>query len=328
MSTRAVIRGIGHALPDKTITNHDLEKMMETTDEWITQRTGIKERRVSNPEETTYSLGLQAAREALCRAEVEPEEIDLVVLATISGDFAWPATACLIQDSLGARNAGAFDISAACAGFIYGLANAAGMIESGQIKTALVIGADTLTKQVDWSDRSTAILFGDGASAVVVQGMLNTDRGIVTTVLHSDGSGARHIILEGGGTRIPFGAVGSDERAFKLRMAGKETYRFAVQAMGDACRKAMDKAGVTSEQVDLFVPHQANLRIIESAAHRLGLSPEQVYVNVHKYGNTSAASVPLGLYEAEQEGRLKPGMLVMTVGFGAGLVWGANLIRW
>ncbi|HEY0868282.1 MAG TPA: beta-ketoacyl-ACP synthase III [Fimbriimonas sp.] len=326
MFTRAVVQGIGHSLPRKVLTNVDLEQTLDTSDEWITQRTGIRERRVSSEDETTFSLSVTAAREALACAEVDAGEIELVVLATISGDYVWPATACLVQDAIGARHAGAFDVSAACAGFIYALSNASSMIETGQIKTALVIGADTLTKQLDWTDRSTAILFGDAASAVVLKGQNDTDRGVIKTVLFSDGSGAKHIILEGGGTRVPFGQ--GEERDFKLRMAGKETYRFAVQAMGDACHKVLDKAGLTVEDVDLFVPHQANLRIIDSAAKRLGLPEEKVFVNVHKYGNTSAASVPLGLYEAVKEGRLQPGMIVMTVGFGAGLVWGANLIRW
>lgn len=326
---RAVVTGIGHGLPPTILTNADLEKIVDTNDEWITQRTGIRERRVCrNPEEGTGSLSVLAAREAMENAGLSPKDLDLILCGTVSGDFPWPSTACYVQDQIGATEAGAFDVSAACAGFIYAVANASGMIEAGRARNCLVIGVDCLSKQVDWTDRSTCVLFGDGAGALVLQGEENTDRGVIETVLRSDGSGSRFICIEVGGSRYPFGSPQAEGKKEKITMAGAETFRFAVNAMGDACLSVLNKAGMTPDQVDLFVPHQANLRIIEKAADRIGLPREKVFLNVQKYGNTSAGSVPLGLYEAEKEGRLKKGMVVLTVGFGAGLVWGANLIRW
>jgi 3-oxoacyl-[acyl-carrier-protein] synthase-3 len=310
------------------MTNKEFESLVDTDDEWIIQRTGIRERRVCSPDETTSSLSILAAQRALETAGVRPEELELVVVATVTGDYPWPATACLVQSAIGARNAGAFDVGAGCAGFIYGLANVAGMIESGQIRKALMIGCDTLTKLVDWTDRSTCILFGDAAAACVLSAGRGTDRGVISTVLKADGGGADHIIMESGGSKWPPCNPESAGKRNTVYMAGKEVFRFAITAMGDACEAVLQKSRMCAEQVDLFVPHQANLRIIESAAKRLGLPVEKVFVNVDRYGNTSGASVPLALDEAVKEGRLKPGMVVMTVGFGAGLVWGANLIRW
>ena len=328
MSIRAVITGTGHGVPDKVLTNFDLEKMVETSDEWITQRTGIKERRVCREDETASQLSIAAAREALTAAKVDAADLDMVICATVTGDHPFPATSCLIQSEIGATQAGAFDVGAACAGFIYAADVAAAMIEAGRCKRILVVGVDTLSKFVDWTDRSTCILFGDGAGAVVMEAREGSDRGLIKTVLLSNGEGARHILMEKGGSRFPSSREYSAEASPFIFMNGPEVYRFAVNAMGDACCRALDMAGMTTEDIDLFVPHQANLRIIKSAADRLGLPDEKVFVNVHKYGNTSGGSVPLGLYEAEKEGRLKEGMVVMTVGFGAGLVWGANLIRW
>lgn len=328
MSTRAVIHGIGHSVPSKVLSNEDLERMVDTTDEWIMQRTGIKERRIAGPGETPSSLSTLASREALAMAKLSPEDLDMVICGTVTGDMPFPSTSCLVQGAIGAKNAGAFDVGAACAGFIYSLSITAAMIESGQIRNALVIGADTLTRFVDFTDRSTCVLFGDGAAAVVVCGETGTDRGVIKTVLLADGEGARHIDLQVGGSLHPASDPKSAEYRDHIFMAGAEVYRFAVTAMGDACCRVLELAGMDADDIDLFVPHQANLRIIESAARRLGLPDEKVFVNVEKYGNTSGASIPIGLYEAAKVGRLKPGMVVMTVGFGAGLVWGANLIRW
>lgn len=328
MTRKAVIRSIGHAVPERVVTNDDIAKMVDTNNEWIVQRTGIHERRVCGPNETTSDLATIAAREALTMSGFDPESIDLIVCGTVTGDMPFPSTACLVQDRIGAVNAGAFDLGAACAGFIYSLSTAAAMIESGRSNRALVIGADALTKYVDWTDRSTCVLFGDGAGAVVLEGQDHTDRGVLQTVLLSDGSGAKHICMEAGGTKYPPGDPRSGDASKYIFMAGAEVYRFAVNAMGDACCKVLELAGMESKDIDLFVPHQANLRIIDSAAKRLGLPDEKVFINVHRYGNTSGGSIPLGLYEAAEEGRLRPGMVVMTVGFGAGLVWGANLIRW
>lgn len=328
MPRRAVVQGIGHAVPDRVLTNADLEKLVDTNDEWITQRTGIKERRIASESETTSVLATAAAKKALENSGTDPMELDLVVCGTVTGDMLFPATSCLVQCAIGAERAGAFDVGAACAGFIYSLSTAAAMVQSGQANTVLVIGADTLTKFVDWTDRSTCVLFGDGAAAVVLKGEENTDRGVIRTVLLADGNGACHIDVEVGGSRFPAGSQAAALHRQSIYMAGAEVYRFAVVAMGDACCKVLAEAGMSIDDVDLFVPHQANLRIIESAAKRLKLPPEKVFVNVDRFGNTSGGSIPLGLSEAVEQGRLKPGMVVMTVGFGAGLVWGANLIRW
>lgn len=325
---RAVICGIGAGIPAQVLTNQDLEKMVETSDEWITQRTGIKERRLAGPEDSASTLSIVAAKEALLQSGLSPAELDMVIVGTVSGDYAFPSTACIIQDALGAKNAGAFDVGAACAGFIYSLATGSSLIQSGMVRNALVVGVDTLTKWVDWADRSTCVLFGDGAGAVVLKGEENTDRGILSNVLMSDGEGGRHILLEVGGSKYPYGAPQSEGKRSKVFMEGAATYRFAVNAMGDACTRALAQAGMQASDIDIFVPHQANLRIISAAAERLGLPDEKVFVNVDRYGNTSAGSIPIGLYEACNSGRLKPGMVVMTVGFGAGLVWGANIIRW
>lgn len=326
--TRAVVESIGHAVPDKVLTNADLEKMVDTSDEWIVQRTGIKERRICGPEETAATLGTAAALEALERGQIAADDVDLVVCGTVTGDYHFPSASCLIQDAIGARNAGAMDVGAACAGFIYALDVAGAMIEAGRIKTAVVVGVDVLSKYVDWTDRSTCVLFGDGAGAVVLKASDDPDRGLLQTVLLSDGSGARHIVCELGGSRYPVDAPWSTGKQCRIEMNGAEVYRFAVTAMGDACCRVLESAGMETANIDLFVPHQANLRIIQSAQKRLGLPDDKVFVNVQKFGNTSGGSIPLGLYEAEKEGRLKRGDVVMTVGFGAGLVWGANLIKW
>lgn len=315
-------------MPDKVLTNQDLERIVETSDEWIVQRTGIKERRIAGPNETTASLSALAVKNLLAKVNLDAADVDLIVCATVTGDMLFPSVSCLVQGAVGAVNAGAFDIGAACAGFIYAITVAASMVESGQVRNAVVVGADCLTKFIDWTDRATCVLFGDGAGAVLIEGQENTDRGIMKTVLLADGTGARYIDIETGGSRFPIGSDHAQDRRTKIYMAGSEVYRFAVTAMPDACCRALEMNGYTADDIDLFVPHQANLRIIESAAKRLNLPDSKVFVNVDKYGNTSGGSVPIALAEANDSGRLQKGMLVMTVGFGAGLVWGANLIRW
>lgn len=325
---RPVVLGSGSAVPPRIVTNDEISLTVDTTDEWITQRTGIRERRVTAPDETSSTLGAEAAKKALAAAGIEGSSIDLVVCATTSPDYPWPSVACLIQDAVGATTAGAFDLSAACAGFTYALSVGGAMISAGNAKRVLVVGADTLTKQVDWTDRGTCILFGDGAGAVVLDGQENSERGLIDSVLFADGSGTKHLLIEGGGGRYPKGKPYSEGVRDTIYMAGREVYRFGVNAMPDACEKLLARTGLTPADVDLFVPHQANVRIIDSAAERLGIPKDKVFVNLERYGNTSGASIPLALDEAVQQGRLKPGMLVMTVGFGGGLAWGANLIRW
>ena len=330
MSRRAVIQSVGHGLPKKIFTNADLirEKNIESDDEWIVQRTGIQQRHLCTGDEGAHSLAIMAGREALDRSGLKPTDIEMVIVGTVSGDYIWPSTACFVQSALGLKNAGAFDVSAACAGFIYSLANATGLIETGVIDHALVIGVDALSKQIDWSDRSTCILFGDAAAAVVVSGVDGGDRGVIKTVMLADGNGAPFISIDLGGTKYPPNCVAPEGLKYGIQMMGNEVYRFAINSMGDACEKVLAEAGVDASEVDLFVPHQANSRIITAAAARFKFPSAKVFVNVHKYGNTSGGSIPLALYEASDSGRLKPGMLVLTVGFGAGLVWGANLIRW
>ncbi len=315
-------------VPEKVLSNADLERMVDTSDEWIVQRTGIKERRMCSDNESASTLAIVAAKDALANAKLDPMDVEVVIVGCVTGDYLFPSVSCLVQEAIGAKKAGAFDVGAACAGFIYSLNVATAMIESGQVKNALVIGSDALTKFVDFTDRSTCVLFGDGAGAVVLRAETGTDRGVIDTVLLADGSGAKHIDLQLGGSKYPVGRDYSEGKRPYIFMAGSEVYRFAVTAMGDACCKALEIAGMEASDIDLFVPHQANLRIVQSAADRLKLPPEKVFLNLEKYGNTSGASIPIGLCEASRAGRLRPGMVVMTVGFGAGLVWGANLIRW
>ena len=324
----ARIAGIGMCVPETILTNADLEKLVETTDEWIFTRTGIRERRVASPSEATSDFAVGAGREALKVAGVDPEDVDLLVIATCTGDTGTiPATATWVQDRLGLVNAAAYDLSAACAGFCYAVDSAHQYLATGRYKNALVIGAETMTRIVDWTDRNTCVLFGDGAGAVLLQAC-DYGQGILSSVAGADGSGAGKLCVPGGGSRLPLTPDALAAKKQFLYMEGKEVYRFAVEIMGEAALQAVEKAGLATEQIDLFVPHQANIRIIDAAAKRMGLPPEKVFVNVDRYGNTSAASIPIALCEAYKSGRLKPGDKVVTVGFGAGLTWGANVLEW
>ncbi len=323
----AGILGIGMSVPDRVLTNEELERLVDTTDEWIFTRTGIRERRICGPDDTSASLGAAAAIKALESAGVAPEELDLIICGTATPDHPWPSTACLIQQRIGAFNAAAFDLSAACSGFTYGLATASGFIQNGSMKRILVIGVDTLTKQVDWSDRSTCILFGDGAGAAVL-GPVGPDTGILSSTLGADGRGYDQIWLEAGANKAPVMISLIAEKRQCIKMKGSEVYKFAVKIMGEACLQSLEKVGLTSDDVDLFIPHQANIRIINAAAERMSLPTEKVFVNVQKYGNTSAASIPIAMTEALETGCIKKGDTLVIVGFGAGLTWGANVIRW
>jgi 3-oxoacyl-[acyl-carrier-protein] synthase-3 len=327
LGRNAGILGVGMAVPDKVVTNAEIEKLVDTNNDWIVSRTGIEERRVTVDEEGSSSLGLTASQRALADAGVSPDEIDLIICATATGDYPWPATACIIQDKLGAKRAAAFDLSAACSGFTYALATASGFIQNGTMRRILVIGVDTLSKQVDWTDRGTCILFGDGAGAVVL-GPCGPDEGILASALGADGSGLDQIWLEGGGNRLPVTLEVMEERRNYIRMKGAEVYKFAIKIMGEASLEALCRANLKSDDVDLFIPHQANIRIINASAERMGLTPDRVFINVQKYGNTSAGSIPIALAEAVQQGRVKRGDVLVFVGFGAGLTWGANVVRW
>jgi 3-oxoacyl-[acyl-carrier-protein] synthase-3 len=326
-SVNAGILGVGMAVPERVMTNADLEKIVDTTDEWIRTRTGIRERRISSPDETSSTLGAEASRRALAHAGVPAEELDMIICATATGDYIWPATACLIQQAIGAKRATAYDITAACSGFVYGLATASAYIQSGQARRVLVVGAETLSKMVNWEDRATCVLFGDGAGAAVL-GPCAPDEGVLSSAMGSDGGGFEMIILPAGGTKIPITPEVLEQKLNRIFMRGSEVYKFAVKIMGDVCLDALCKANLTPADVSLFIPHQANTRIIEAAASRMGLPPEKVFINLDRYGNTSAASIPIGLTEAVTEGRVKRGDVLVFVGFGAGLTWGANVVRW
>lgn len=323
----AGILGLGSYVPEKILTNADIEKLVDTNDEWITERTGIKERRICAPEQATSDLSLIAAQRALEDANVSAEELDMIIVATISADSNTPSTACVLQNRLGAVNAAAFDLSAACSGFVYGSAIASQFIETGIYKKVLVVGAETLSKFVNWKDRNTCIIFADGAGAAVY-GVVDDGYGVLSFDLGADGSGAETIEIPGGGSRHPADQETIDNHMHCLHMNGKETFRFAVKAMGSTVMKSLERAGLSKEDIDYFIPHQANIRIIQSAAKRLHLPMEKVFVNIEKYGNTSAASIPIALAEAEREGKLKKGEIIALSGFGAGLTWASCIMKW
>lgn len=323
----AHIVGWGMYAPRRVLTNAELSQTVETGDEWIRSRTGIIERRIASPKETTLSLGLNAAREALEVARLNPSDLDLIIVATSSPEYQFPATACLLQDALGATRAGAFDLSVACSGFLYALGSAASMIVSGAYENALVVGAETLSRIVDWEDRNTCILFGDGAGAFVLRAS-SMRGGVLSYQLGSDGSGGHQLLVPAGGSRQPASHGTVDEKLHYIHMNGREVFRFATRVMGKAAEEVIEAAGLAIDDVDLFIPHQANMRIIRSAAKHLNLPMERVFVNLERYGNTSTASIPIAFCEALAEGRIKPGDNVVMVAFGAGLSWAAALMQW
>ncbi|MBN1956284.1 MAG: ketoacyl-ACP synthase III [Anaerolineae bacterium] len=327
MTPYAHIVGWGKCVPERALTNDELSEMVDTSDEWILARTGIQERRIVGEEETTLSMSLHAAQQALEVAHLRPNQLDLIVIATVTPDHLFPATSCLLQDALGATRAAAFDLSAGCTGFVYGLGIASHLLIAGVYRTALVIGAETLSRITDWQDRATCVLFGDGAGAVILQAGEN-EGGILATVLGADGSGGELLHLPAGGSRYPASHRTVAEGMHYIQMRGREVFRFAVRKMPAATQEVLQKAGLSIADVNLLIPHQANQRIIEAATRALDLPPERVYSNLHRYGNTSSASIPLALCEAADEGRIQPGDLMVCVGFGAGLTWGAAAIRW
>jgi 3-oxoacyl-[acyl-carrier-protein] synthase-3 len=327
MTRYAHITGWGMSVPDKVLTNHDISQMVETSDEWIISRTGVRERRIAGPEESTASLATEAAIHALEVANLNPEKLDLIIVSTSSPEHIFPATACLVQDQIGAVNAGAFDLSAACSGFIYALNMATLAIRSGAIRNALVIGSETLSRMVNWKDRNTCILFGDGAGAFVLQAS-DLPGGLLSAVMRSDGSGASSLTLPAGGSKIPTTAETVAQDLHYIQMNGREVFRFATRVMGHATQEAVTHAGLKMADINLIIPHQANERIIEAAARGLDFPMERVVVNVERYGNTSTASIPIATCEAINEGRLHAGDKAVFVGFGAGLTWGAAVVQW
>jgi len=324
----AHIIGWGKHIPSKVITNDDLSRMVDTTDEWIVSRSGIRERHiVASSKETTASMSIAAAKEALEVAGVAPDELNLVIVATATPEYSFPATACLVQDALGAENAGAFDLSAGCSGFVYALAMGAQVIASGAQDCVLVIGAETLSRIVNWHDRETCVLFGDGAGAVVLRGS-DEPGGVLSTLVRADGSGGDVLILPAGGSHQPPTLDTVATGLHYLRMNGREVFRFATRVMDKAARQVAADAGLTLDDIALFIPHQANLRIIQAAARALDVPMEKFFVNLERYGNTSSASIPVALCEAVEAGRIQPGDHVAMVGFGAGLTWAGAVVRW
>jgi 3-oxoacyl-[acyl-carrier-protein] synthase III len=328
MGTRsAIVTGTGMSVPARIMTNHDLEKIVETSDEWIRTRTGIRERRIAEPGEPVSKFAIEASRRAMEMAKVDPEQIELIICATVTPDVPIPATACLIQFGLGCKNAAAFDMQAGCSGFIYAQSVAKQFIVSGRCKHVLVIGAELLSKFLDWTDRATCVIFADGAGAVVMsEGEL--PRGLLASVMHTDGSMSDFICMEGGGSKHPATPDTIARGLHFIRMRGNETFKIAVRSLEEVSREVLAKAGLTPDDVTWFVPHQANQRIIDAVGDRLGIPAERCFVNVDRYGNTSAASIPIALDEAVRAGRVNRGDVVLMAAFGAGLTWAASVVRW
>jgi len=324
----AKITAGGKYLPEKVITNFDFEKLLDTTDEWIRTRTGIRERRQVSDGEATSHMATEAARDLLRKREIDPGEIDCIIVATITPDMFFPATACLVQNNLGASRAWGFDLSAACSGFLFALDAGARMIESGQHSIVLIIGADTMSSIMDYTDRVTCILFGDGAGAVLLEPCEAGNEGILDSILRCDGSGAEYLCMEGGGSRYPSTAETVAGKKHYLYQDGRAVYKYAVKLMADVSAEVAQRNGLTSKDIQLFIPHQANQRIVEASAERLGLTEDQVLSNIDHYANTTAATIPLGMADAIEQGRLKPGDNVILAAFGAGFTWGGIYIRW
>lgn len=321
------ILGVGSYIPEKIVTNYDLEEKFDTSDKWIVERTGIRERHIVAEGEATSDLATKAAEKALQAAGIGAEELDLIIVGTVTPDMMFPSVACLVQNNIKATNAAAFDLTAVCSGFIYGLSVGSSFIKAGTYKKVLVIGAETLSTITDWTDRNTAILFGDGAGAIVL-GETSPGNGILGLDLGAEGAGGDLLKVPAGGSRQPASLETLSNKLHFIHMDGNEVFKFAVKVMGETVNKALKNANLTAADVTCLVPHQANLRIIQSAAKRLGLPMDRVIVNVDKYGNTSAASIPIALDEGVKNGRIKSGDVIVLVGFGGGLTWGAAIIKW
>ena len=327
--TRSVILGTGSYVPERVLTNADLEKMVDTSDQWIRARTGISERRVARADEATSHLSIHAANQALEAAEVRAEDIDLIIVTTLTPDTMCPAAACWLQAHIGAHRAAAFDLNAACTGFVYGLQAADAYIRSGMMKKVLLVSADVMTRVTNWEDRGTCVLWGDGAGAVVIGASENGNKGVMDSRVYSDGKAGELIVVPGGGSRFaPMTPDDVHNKAHLLQMKGQETFKTAVRYFSDVCNETLERSGLTLDDVDVFIPHQANLRIIEAVAKRLKLSMEKVIVTINKYGNMSAATIPVALDESVREGKVRSGDNVLMAAFGGGLTWGAVLVEW
>ena len=326
-AARARIVSTGRFNPPRVVTNHDLESMVETSDEWIRSRTGITERRLADRETGAADMGAEAAKIAMERAGIGPEDVDILLVSTATPDRLLPSTACDIQALLGARNAAAYDFASACSGFLYGLSLAEAHIVSGQAKTVLLVCSEKMSSIIDWTDRATCVLFGDGAGAAVIQAAEGNGRGILSGYFKSDGTLAELLYRPGGGAKFPLDVAVLDERSHFVKMAGPEVFKSAVRSMCDAAGNALERAGVSGDDVDLLVPHQANVRIIDATAKYAKIDPEKVFINVDRYGNMSSASIPVALDEAMEQGRIGEGSLVLMVAFGAGFTWAANVVR-
>jgi 3-oxoacyl-[acyl-carrier-protein] synthase-3 len=325
---RARITGTGRAVPEKILTNADLERLVDTSDEWILSRTGIRERRIAGADECLSTFAVPAARAALESAGVAGKDVDLIICATVTPDTPFPATANTVQDQIGAARAASFDLAAGCTGFVYALAVAQRFIESGASRKALVIGGEILTKLVDWTDRTTCVLFGDGAGAVLLEATEEADRGVIGSALHSDGSLADLICIPGGGSRYPMSPQLFDAGLAYIKMKGNETFKIAVRSLAEVSDEALTQCGLEHRDVTWFIPHQANQRIIDAVGQRLEIPEGHTYVNIDRYGNTSAASIPIALDELNRGGKIAPGDVLLFSAFGAGLTWGANVVRW
>jgi 3-oxoacyl-[acyl-carrier-protein] synthase-3 len=325
---RARLAAVGSYIPDRVMTNADFEALVDTSDEWIVSRTGIRERRIAAPEQTTADLAELAARDIMSRAGIDASDIDLIIVPSATPEYLFPSTACVIQDRLGAKNAAAYDLLAACSGFVYGLAQACGLVESGLARNVLVVGAETLSRISDYTDRTTCILFGDGAGgALVTAGDTETTTGFLGFDLGADGGGGPDLLIPAGGSALPPSRITDPSDGF-LKMNGREVYKFATRVIVDSTTRLLEGLEMSADEIDLFVPHQANSRIIDHAVERLGMDPAKVVVNLDRFGNTSSASVPIALAEARDTGRLSGGDLMLLIAFGGGLTWGSTVVRY
>ena len=325
---RAQITALGMYVPEKRVTNDDLALLVDTSDEWIRERSGISERRIVSDGQANSDLSVKAIENAFQGGDFRPEELDLIIVATVTPDMMFPSTACIVQDKIGARNAWAFDLSGACSGFLYAMATGAQFVQTGMYKKVLVVGTDVMSSILNFEDRSTCVLFGDGAGAILLEPTEDPDVGIIDFLLHSDGAGGKFLYMPAGGSLHPASHETIDKKMHYVHQDGRNVFKHAVKLITEVSRDILERNGYTADDVNLLIPHQANLRIIQSSLERLGLSPDRVVINIDRYANTTAATIPIGLTEAHQQGRIKKGDLLLLASFGAGFTWGSVLLRW